>query len=249
VVNIPAELLRRRPDIRLAEYQVATQSPLIGVAKADLYPAFSLFGSIGLRTSDSDLTNAGNSNLSDLWDADSIEFFAGPSITWNLFNYGRIKNRVRAEDARFQQLVVNYEDTVLRAHQEVEDSLVGYLRKQEEEGFLLDSVTASQRSVDLSLIQYREGLVDYQRVLDTQRFLTIEQDLWTATRGDVVLNLIAMYKALGGGWQIRSGKEFVPEPIKEEMRNRTNWGNLLAPEELNPPASEEERTKWHWPDW
>ena len=120
---------------------------------------------------------------------------------------------------------------------------------QEEEGFLLDSVTASQRSVDLSLIQYREGLVDYQRVLDTQRFLTTEQDLWTATRGDVVLNLIAMYKALGGGWQIRTGKEFVPEPIKVEMRNRTNWGNLLAPEELQEPASEEERTKWRWPDW
>ncbi|UCF91927.1 MAG: efflux transporter outer membrane subunit [Desulfobacterales bacterium] len=249
VVDIPAELMRRRPDIRLAEYQVATQSPLIGVSKADLYPAFSLLGSIGLRSSNSPKSDAGHSDFGDLFDADSIEWFAGPSFTWNLFNYGRIKNRVRAEDARFQQLVVNYEDTVLRAHQEVEDALVGFLRKDEEEGFLHDSVKASQRSVDLSLIQYREGLVDYQRVLDTQRFLAQEQDLWTATRGDVVLNLIAVYKALGGGWQIREGEDFVPAEIMEEMRRRTDWGNILTPEKQGSPASDAERLKWRWPDW
>ena len=251
VVDIPAELLRRRPDIQFAEYQIATQGPLIGVAKADLYPAFSLFGSIGLRSSNSGVTRAGGSSFSDLWDSDSVEIFAGPSFTWNLLNYGRIKNQVRVEDARLQQLIVNYEDTVLRAQQEVEDSLVGFLRKQEEEVFLLDSVKASQRSVDLSMIQYREGLVDYQRVLDTQRFLTTQQDTWTAARGDVVLNLIAMYKALGGGWQIREGKDFVPSQTMEEMQERTNWGKVMTTEKLTPPLSEtpEERKKWRWPDW
>ena len=252
VVDIPAELLRRRPDIQLAEYQIATQTPLIGVSRAELFPAFQLFGSIGLASSSSKNTISGGqsgSSFSDLFDSDSLEFFGGPAVTWNLFNYGRIKNQVRTEDALLQQLIVNYEDTVLRAHQEVEDSLVGFLRKQQEAGFLLGSVKASQRSVDLSMLQYKEGLVDYQRVLDTQRFLTDQQDAWTATRGDVVLNLVAMYKALGGGWQIREGQEFVSKDNVEEMEKRTDWGDLIQPKELETPATPEERQKWRWPDW
>jgi NodT family efflux transporter outer membrane factor (OMF) lipoprotein len=252
VVAIPAELLRRRPDIQLAEYQIATQTPLIGVSKADLFPAFELFGSFGLLTSSSRNTKSGGPNgssFSDLFESDSFEFFGGPSFRWNLFNYGRIKNQVRVEDALLQQLIVNYEDTVLRAHQEVEDSLVGFLRKQEEAGFLHGSVTASQRSVDLSMLQYREGLVDYQRVLDSQRFLTDQQDLWTATRGDVILNLIAMYKAMGGGWQIREGQAFVSKDNMDEMQQRTNWGDLLEPKAWATPASAEERQQWRWPDW
>ncbi len=252
VVDIPAELLRRRPDIQLAEYQIATQTPLIGVSKADLFPAFELFGSFGLLTSSSRNTKSGGvdgSSFSDLFESDSFEFFGGPSIRWNLFNYGRINNQVRVEDALLQQLIVNYEDTVLRAQQEVEDSLVGFLRKQEEAGFLQDSVTASQRSVDLSMLQYKEGLVDYQRVLDSQRFLTDQQDVWTATRGDVILNLIGMYKAMGGGWQIREGQKFVANENVEAMQKRTNWGDLLGPEELATPASAEGRRQWRWPDW
>ena len=249
VVAMPAELLRRRPDVRLAEYQLAVQSPLIGVAKADLYPSFELFGSIGLRSADSNQTAAGDSDYADLLDADSIEIFAGPGFRWNLFNYGRIKNQVRVEDARYQQLLVNYEDTVLRAQQEVEDALVGFLKTQEQESFLLDSVVAAKRSVDLSLVQYREGLVDYQRVLDTQRFLTDQQDLQVATSGSVVTNLIAAYKSLGGGWQIREGQQFVPQATLEEMGQRTDWGDLLSPDAVQVPIPEAERGRWRKPDW
>ena len=252
VVDIPAELMRRRPDIRLAEYQIATQTPLIGVSKAELLPAFQLFGSIGLASSNSKYTKSGGergSSFSDLFESDSLEFFGGPSFTWNLFNYGRIKNRVRTEDALLQQLIVNYEDTVLRAQQEVEDSLVGFLGRQEEAGYLLDSVKASQRSVDLSMLQYKEGMVDYQRVLDSQRFLTNEQDLWTRTRGDVILNLVSLYKSLGGGWQIREGKNFVSNDNVEEMQKRTDWGDLIQPKALETPATAEERQQWRWPDW
>jgi NodT family efflux transporter outer membrane factor (OMF) lipoprotein len=250
-VGVPAELLRRRPDIRLAERQLATQSPRIGVAKADLYPHFVLFGSIGIRASDAALTAAGGlsgSTFSDLWDSDSIEFFGGPAFKWDILNYGRIKNRVRVQDARFQQLVANYQNTVLRAAQEVEDAMAAFLRTQEEAGFLSNSVAAAARSGELSLIQYREGLVDYQRVLDTQRFLAQDQDLLTATTGSVALNLVAIYKALGGGWQIRAGKDFVPDETKAEMRERTGWGKLLEQEKLEPP-SEEDRKKLRWPDW
>jgi NodT family efflux transporter outer membrane factor (OMF) lipoprotein len=251
-VDIPAELLRRRPDIRLAELQVATQSARIGIAKTDLYPQFTLFGSVGLATSSGTATKAGGadgSDLGDLFESDSLTWSTGAGLSWDIFNYGRIKNRVRVEDARFQQLVVNYEDTVLRAFQEIEDAMAAFLRAQEEEKFLLDSVKASQRSVDLSLLQYREGLTDYQRVLDTQRFLTEQSDVLTATSGDVVLNLVALYKALGGGWETRIGKEYVSPTTREAMQKRTDWGKLLEPEKLQPPASPEERNNWRRPDW
>jgi len=251
-VGVPSELLRRRPDIRLAERQVAAQSALIGVAKADLYPHFSLFGSIGLQASDAGLTAAGfpgGSSFGNFWDSDSIEFFGGAGFTWNIFNYGRITNRVRVQDARFQQLVFNYQNKVLKAAQEVEDAIVAFLRSQEEVKFLSESVQAAMRSVDLSMIQYREGLVDYQRVLDTQRFQTQEQDFLTVTKGSVVLNFIAMYKALGGGWQIREGRDFVPEETRKEMQHRTNWGNLLTPTKLETLPDNEDKPKWLSPEW
>jgi NodT family efflux transporter outer membrane factor (OMF) lipoprotein len=227
VVGIPAEMLRRRPDIRVAEMQAATQSARIGVAKADLYPQFSLVGSIGLQSSEQGGITSNNANFSNLFDSASLTYFAGPSIQWPILNYGRIKNRVRVEDARFQQLIVNYQNTVLNAYREVEDAMVGFLRSQEQANYLTNSVDASKRSVELSLIQYREGVADYQRVLDTQRFLTQEQDLLTSVSGEIALNLIAMYKALGGGWQNQAGNDVVNEKTKADMQNRTNWGKLL----------------------
>ena len=99
------------------------------------------------------------------------------------------------------------------------------------------------------MLQYQEGLTDYQRVLDTQRFLAEQSDQQTAIQGNVVLNLVSLYKALGGGWQIRTGKDFVSEENMETMRERTNWGGLLDPEELAPPEEGEEQSNWRWPDW
>jgi len=252
VVSIPAELMRRRPDIRLAEYQLAAQSAQIGVARADLYPHFTLFGRIGWATSSGTPTAAGGlggSSLGDLFDAKSLTWSAGPGFSWDILNYGRIRNQVRVEDARFQQLAVNYENTVLRALQEVEDAMVAFLRSQEEEKILQSGVAASQRAVDLSLLQYREGLVDYQRVLDTQRFLTDQSDALTATTGDVVVNLVSLYKAMGGGWQLRKGDTFVSNKTRQQMVERTNWGRLLTPLEKAPPLTEKERTRWRWPRW
>ncbi len=239
-VGIPADLLRRRPDIRRAELLAAAQSARIGLAKTDLYPHFTLFGTIGLRTTENSITKAGgdSSDLGDLFSSDSVEVFGGPSLTWDIFNYGRLKNRVRVQDARFQELVVNYQETVLRSAQEVEDGLVTFLRNQVRKKYLGEGVKASKRSVDLSLIQYREGLVDYQRVLDTQRALFRDQDVFTATSGDVALGLVSLYKAMGGGWQIRQGKDFIPENTKKVMAERTNWGKYL--EGRFPESSSEE---------
>jgi NodT family efflux transporter outer membrane factor (OMF) lipoprotein len=244
-VGIPTELLRRRPDIRFAERRLAAQSAQIGFAKADLFPHFSLFGTLGFQTSD----YTEGSNASDLFDQNSFTYNAGAGFNWDIFNYGRITNQVRVEDARFQELAVNYEDTVLRAAQEVEDAMVGFLQSQNAVFFLADAVKASKRSVDLSLIQYREGLVDYQRVLDTQRDLTSQQDNLVFTAGSVGLNLVAMYRALGGGWEIRGENDFIPASIKEEMETRTDWGDMLSPKETEYPPSQDVKKIFHRPDW
>ena len=247
-VGVPADLLRRRPDVRRAELQAAAQSSLIGVAKADLLPHFTLIGSIGLQASESPLTRNGGSSFSDLFNGDSMTYFAGPSLTWDLFNYGRIKNQVRVQDARLQQLVVNYQNTVLRAAQETEDAMIGFLRKQQEALYLTDAVNASRRSVDISMLQYGEGLTDYQRVLDAQRGLSIDQDTLASIQGSVSLNLVNMYKALGGGWQTRADQKFVDSETQQEMAERTDWGGILdEPKKTSTESSED--SDWRWPDW
>jgi outer membrane protein TolC len=194
------------------------------------------------------LTNKGGSHFSDLFSGDSLTYFTGPSLTWDLLNYGRIKNQVRVQDARLQQLIVNYQNTVLRAAQETEDAIIGFLKKQQEAFYLEDAVTASQRSVDISLLQYGEGLTDYQRVLDAQRGLSIDQDALASTQGVVVLNLVSMYKALGGGWQPRSGQDFVNPETQQQMAERTDWGELLEEPRKEQSESSEE-SEWLWPDW
>ena len=220
--SVPAEMLRRRPDIRSAEFLAAAQCARIGVAKSELYPSFSLVGSIGL--------SAGNSGgtARNLFASDSLFYSIGPQVSWPIFNYGRIKNRVRVQDARFQQLLVNYHDTVLRAAQEVEDALVGFISAQDASVFEERSVNAAQRSNELALIQYREGSVDYQRVLDAQQQLLQQQNSLAQTRSSIAVNLIALYKALGGGWELRRGQPFVPEPMQREMKDRTDWGDILS---------------------
>ena len=238
-VGIPAELLRRRPDIRLAEFQAAAQSAQIGIAKADLYPAFSLTGSIGLQASDKGGIPSNNATFTDLFTSGGITYFFGPTFQWPIFNYGRLKDNVRVQDARFQQLVVNYQNTVLRAFQDAEDAMVGFLRTQEQRTFLEESVDQYTRAVEVSLLQYSEGITIYQVVIDTQRNLVQQADAYASATGSVGTSLIALYKALGGGWELRLGKDFIPEQTKETMRQRTDWGNLLPPKDL--PKSMEEQ--------
>ena len=248
-VGIPAELLRRRPDIRLAERQLAAQSARIGVARADLFPHFTLFGSLGLMASSNVGYESNNSNFTDLFKASSFIYSVGPGVTWDIFNYGRITNKVRVEDAVFQAMAINYENTVLDAAKEVENGMIAFLRSQNTVIFLADAVKAYKSAVDLSLIQYREGSVDYQRVIDTQQDLLRSEDQLTSTAGSVDLNLISLYKALGGGWELRKDKDFVPQNIKEEMEKRTHWGGLLSPDKLEYPPSQDVKDIFYSPDW
>jgi NodT family efflux transporter outer membrane factor (OMF) lipoprotein len=220
--GVPAELLRRRPDVRSAELQAALQSALIGIAETDLYPSFTLAGSIGYQSSDT-----GGSSAGDLFDSDSFRFAAGPGFRWNIFNYGRLKNNVRVQDARYQQAIVNYQNTVLGAYQEVEDAMVGFVESQQETTYRSKAAGAASRSTEIARIQYREGAVDFQRVIDSERSLVSQQDRWAENRGQIALNLIAMYKALGGGWEVRTGRDFVSEQNLDAMQQRTDWGDLL----------------------
>jgi NodT family efflux transporter outer membrane factor (OMF) lipoprotein len=227
-VNVPAEMLRRRPDIRSVELSAMAQCDRIGVARAELFPSFSLFGSIGTQTSSGGGVLSGNSAIADLFSPTSLFYTFGTGLVWPLFNYGRISNNVRVQDARLQQLLVEYQNTVLRAAQEVEDGMTGYLKAQEATVFAQNAADGARRAVDIASIQYREGAVDYQRVLDAQRSLLQEQNSLAQTRSSVATNLIALYKALGGGWEMRVGQPVVQDSTRIEMERRTNWGNLFS---------------------
>jgi NodT family efflux transporter outer membrane factor (OMF) lipoprotein len=216
-VGVPADLLRRRPDVRRAERELAAQSAQIGIAKADLLPIFSLTGTIELAAED----------FTDLFKGDSFEGFGGPSFRWAILNYGRISNNVRVQDARYQALIGEYEAAVLRAQAEAENAIAAFLGTTREVQHLAASVDAAARAVDVAVYQYREGATDYTRVLDTQQFLVTEEDRWVATRGRVALSLTALYKALGGGWQRRVDQNFVSDETVEQMRERTWWSNVL----------------------
>ncbi len=232
-IGIPTDLLRRRPDIRSAEYQAIAQGALIGVAKADLFPAFSLNGTFSFLA-----TSAGSSRISNIFQWASRNYLAGPGVQWNIFNYGRLENNVRVQDARFQQLLLNYQNTVLKAQQEVEDGLAAFLKGQERAQFLAKSAEAARQSLEFAFAQYREGIADFTVVLTAQQALLNEQDSLTSTLGDISASLVGIYRALGGGWQMQEGMEVVPADIRETMGRRTDWGGLLDPPPFPPGDGE-----------
>jgi NodT family efflux transporter outer membrane factor (OMF) lipoprotein len=230
-VGVPAEMLRRRPDIRSAELLAAAQCARIGVAKAQLYPSFTILGTIGLAASTAPTVSH------NLFTPNALTYSVGPQISWPFLNYGRLTNGVRVEDARFQELLVGYRDTVLKAAQEVEDAMSGFVNAEASMVFVQNAVAAARRSVELAVVQYREGAVDYQRVLDAERSLLQQQDSLARTTSSAATSAIALYKALGGGWALRQGQPVVPAETQREMEDRTNWGDLLS--QPNAPATNE----------
>ncbi len=192
VIGIPAELLRRRPDVRRAELQAASQGQQIGIAEAQLYPMFSINGSLGYQAND----------FPDLFTSPALNSSIGPQFQWSILNYGRIRNNMRAQDAKFWALVAVYQNTVLKANAEVEDGLVAFLRSQERAQLLDHSVTSDQKAVDIVFKEYRVGASDFNRVALIEQNLVQQQDLQAKSHGDIALGLIQVYRALGGGWQM-----------------------------------------------
>lgn len=188
--GLPAELLRRRPDVRRAERLLAAQTALIGAAKADLFPTFSLTGILELFA-----PNAG-----DLFTGESVGWSLVPGVRWNIFSGGKIRSNIKVQEARTEQLLYFYEQSVLLALEEVENALVAFEREKVRRDRLADAVTAAERSMVIVRTQYLSGLIDFQRYLDSERALFRQQDLLAACEGQVVRNLIGLNKALGGGW-------------------------------------------------
>jgi NodT family efflux transporter outer membrane factor (OMF) lipoprotein len=188
--GLPSDLLRRRPDVRRAERELAAATARIGVATADLFPRFSLTGSLGLQSEE----------FSDLASMDSRFFNIGPSVSWPIFDAGRIRSNIRVQNARQEQALVRYEQSVLTALEDVENALVNYAKEQQRRQSLQRAVDANRRSVEMSQQLYDRGLTDFLDVLDAQRALFASEDALVQSDRTISTNLVALYKALGGGW-------------------------------------------------
>ena len=191
LVGLPAELLRQRPDIRAAERQLAAQTAQIGVATADLYPRLSLVGTFALEATD----------FVDWFTGDATSYGFGPALRWNIFDFGRIRSNIEAQDALTEQALVSYEQTLLFALEDVEDAMVSYVQENDRRDALERSAVAARQAVELVDTLYRTGLTDFQNVLDSQRTQFLQEDALAQSEGFVSQNLIRIYRALGGGWQ------------------------------------------------
>jgi NodT family efflux transporter outer membrane factor (OMF) lipoprotein len=243
-IGVPADLLRRRPDLRQAEFEAARQSALIGVAKADLYPAISLSGSFGFVS-----TDVGRFDLADVFLWKSRAGSIGPAFQWNVLNYGRITNAVRVQDARLQAALITYQNAVLQAQREVEDGLIAFLKANETVKSLSEAVAAARRSTELAVIQYREGATDYTTVITAQQALLDQQDNLAVNQGNIPLGLISVYRALGGGWEIRESQDLIEPSVREAMMSRTDWGGLLEPDVLEPLPPSTRDALFRAPNW
>jgi NodT family efflux transporter outer membrane factor (OMF) lipoprotein len=193
IAGIPADLLRRRPDVRRAERQAAAQSAEIGIAEAEFYPHIAINGTLGWSAAE----------FKDLFRSQAFNGTIGPSFTWNILNYGRILSNVRLQDAKFQELVATYQNTVLAAQQEVENGMVTFLRAQERTKLQAAAVTDAEKAVTIALAQYKSGTIDFTRVTQLEQNLVPLQDTLAIAEGEIATGLAQVYKALGGGWQIR----------------------------------------------
>lgn len=189
-LGVPAETLRRRPDVRSAERELAAQTARIGVATADLYPKLSLSGSIGIDAS----------SFAGLFSANNRGAAIGPRFTWNIFNAGAVRSNIEIQNAKQEQALLQYENTILLALEEAENAITSYVNEQKRAQSLNDALLSATSSTSLALNQYQSGLIDFQDVLDAQRTLLSVRDNLAVSKGTVIANLVRLYKALGGGW-------------------------------------------------
>ncbi len=209
-VGVPADLLRQRPDIRRAERQLAAQTARIGIAKADLYPRLSLSGSFAFEALEG----------GDLFKSGSRTFAFGPKVRWLLFDGQRVRNQIQVEDARAEQALYLYEQSMLNALNEAENAMTQYLQQRETLSALERSQLAGRRSVKLATSLYKDGLSDFQNVLDSQRALFEIENQLAAARGETVINLVQLYKAIGGGWNPAGSKVDSPKVSQDQNKEK-----------------------------
>jgi NodT family efflux transporter outer membrane factor (OMF) lipoprotein len=204
VVGIPADLLRRRPDICRAERLAAAQAEQIGIAEVDLYPIFKINGDMGYSAA----------GMSQLFESNAFYGAIGPGVQWNILNYGRIRNNMRMQDAKFQELVTTYQRMVLQAAEEAENGLSHFLQEQDRVKLLDESVNGLQLAVATVVKQYEAGGIDFTRVSQIEQNLVQQQDALAASQGHVAQGLIEVYRALGGGWRTPVAVEQAPQAVR-----------------------------------
>ena len=207
-LGVPADLVRRRPDVRREERIAAAQCAQIGIAEADFYPAISILGSVGYSSR----------NFQDMFSSLAFNGAVGPQFQWKILNYNRIKNNVALQNARFEEFVAGYQNSVLRAHVEVENGLVKFLWEQQRAANLAESVEATQKAVKVAVALYKAGTVDFNRVALLQQNLVQQQILLARSQGEIAQGLIEVYKALGGGWQLRLDYELPASILTGDTR-------------------------------
>jgi NodT family efflux transporter outer membrane factor (OMF) lipoprotein len=200
--GIPSEVLRRRPDVRRSERELAAATARIGVATADLFPRFSLTGSLGLQSQ----------TFNDLGEYGSRFYSIGPSVSWPFFDAGRIRSNINVKTAQQEQALVRYEQSVLTALEDVENALVSYGKEQQKREQLQRAANANRRSVEMARQLYERGLTGFLDVLEAQRNLFISEDALVQSDATVSSNLVALYKALGGGWDPANGETAATRP-------------------------------------
>jgi NodT family efflux transporter outer membrane factor (OMF) lipoprotein len=213
---LPAVLIQRRPDVRASLWAVAAQSAQIGLAEADYYPSIAIGGSLGW--SGNSLTSQDSAGL----------LGVGPAVSWTVFDWGRIANNIRIQDARLQQALELYRNTVLNAAREINDASIALDKTEEQRILLVETVDASERALEIASTRYREGYADFQRVLDAQRVVFTQADRKLQNDGQHLRAIVAIYKALGGGWNPDAMQEMLPPEILEQMQERSDWGELQS---------------------
>ena len=234
VVGIPNDLLRRRPDVRSAGLKAAGKSALIGVEITNLLPAFTLSGAFGSTAS-----TFGSQQLANIFNWQNTLANAVTGFTMPIFNYGRLVNQVRVADASFQQAILNYQNTVLEAQKEVENGLSSYYQGRRSMEYLKQAVKASKESVRLAMVRYKEGQTDYTTVLTAEQQQLSVEDSCVIAQGETVLGIVSTYRSLGGGWELRNGRDVISDDVKKQMADRTNWGRMLKTKRHIPAVTPE----------
>lgn len=194
VIDVPASLLRRRPDVRRAERLVAAQSEQIGIAQTDLYPAISINGTLTMEAA----------NVGRLFAPDAWQGSVGPGFRWNVLNYGRIRNMVRVQDAILEQRIATYQQTVLNANEEAENAMIAFIKYQQQSERLAESVKNAMEASRVANINEKAGSIDYTQVFTLDALLTQQQDEYATSRGNIAKSMVDLFKAMGGGWEIRT---------------------------------------------
>ena len=224
VVGVPLDLIRRRPDIRRAERDVASQSALVGVAAAELFPKFALRGTVNWQAFD----------FNSLFESASNGGAVIPGFQWDLLNFGRLKNNVKVQETRLEEAIVGYQQAVLNANSEAESALSSYVKKKEETAALRLAVKATEESLTVARKQYKEGNTDLDRVNNLRKELIQQLDNLTLAEGQVLIALIRIYKTMGGGWTIPEACHIVETSSPMGGAQNSVPGQILLDNNIGP---------------